>query len=99
MKKQAAAQIKLDRKAFIQKSANIDSTYALEKKPFAAGSYGSVHLGTHKITKEKRVVKVIPKFKLTNVADFLNEVETMRLVVIFCALAYFIGPPEYNPVV
>jgi len=81
MKKPANQAIKLERKAFIRKSDDIKSSYSVEKKPLATGSYGAVHLCTHKLTKEQRAVKVIPKFKMTNVESFLNEVEVMKLLV------------------
>jgi len=81
MKKTDKNAMKLDRKAFIKKSISIDSAYTLEKKPLASGAYGSVHVGTHKVTKVKRAVKIIPKFKIPNVDDLKNEVEMLKLVV------------------
>lgn len=73
--------LKLERKAFIRKSGNVDDSYIVTKKPLATGSYGTVHLCTHKITKETRIIKIVPKFKMTNVESFLNEVDMLKLVV------------------
>ena len=81
MKKKGVDAVKLDRKAFIRKSQNIDDSYDVTRKPFATGSYGAVHQCVHKITREKRVVKVIPKYKMADVAGFLNEIEILRMVV------------------
>jgi hypothetical protein len=81
MKKKAEQSIKLERKQFIRKSANIEETYNVNKKPLANGSYGAVHICNHKLTKEARAVKIIPKFKMTNVESFLNEVDIMKNLV------------------
>ena len=86
MKKAADQKIKLERKQFIRKSGTIDESYNVTKKPLANGSYGAVHLCNHKITKETRAVKIIPKYKMTNVESFLNEVDIMKLLVIFILL-------------
>ena len=83
MKKQVDQKIKLDRKSFIRKSDNINNSYDVDKKPLASGSYGAVHKCKHKITKEERAVKIIPKFKMDNLESFLSEVEMLRLVVIW----------------
>lgn len=80
MKKSADVGIKLERKQFIKKSNNIDEAYIVTKKPLAAGSYGAVHLCSHKITKESRAVKIIPRFKITSVDSFTNEIDMMKLV-------------------
>lgn len=71
----------LSRKDFIRKLENIKDSYEVNSKPLATGSYGAVHLGVHKITKEKRAVKIIPKYKMASVENFLNEIDLMRLVV------------------
>lgn len=73
----------LDRKAFIRKSSNVKEGYDIVSRPISSGSYGEVHVCTHRITREKRAVKIIPKFKMTNIENFLNEIELMKLVVIF----------------
>ena len=78
MKKQNS--ITLERKAFIQKSENIKDYYDINTKPLASGSYGAVHVCMQKETKAKRAVKIIPKFKLSNLENFLTEVELLRLV-------------------
>ena len=80
MKKESDKDVLLKRKAFIRKSDRIREFYDITPKPLAAGSYGAVHLCTHKVTKENRAVKIVPKYKMTNVDNFLNEVELMRLV-------------------
>jgi calcium-dependent protein kinase len=84
MKKKSVDAVKLDRKAFIRKSNSIDESYDVTRKALATGSYGAVHQCTHKITREKRVVKIIPKYKMADVAGFLNEIEIMRMVVTLC---------------
>ncbi len=73
--------IKLERKAFIRKSVAIDESYQVTKRAMATGSYGAVHMCTHKVTKEIRIVKIVPKFKMTNVESFINEVDLLKLVV------------------
>ena len=73
--------LQLDRKAFIRKSENIKDSYDIASKAMSSGSYGAVHFCSHKITKEKRAVKIVPKYKLTNVESFLTEIEMMKLVV------------------
>jgi len=73
----------LERKQFLRKLENVKDSYDVQSKPLATGSYGAVHLGTQKITKEKRAVKIIPKYKMASVENFLNEIELMRLTVIF----------------
>ncbi len=80
MKKPAEKAILLKRQAFIRKSENIKDFYDVVPRPLASGSYGAVHLCTQKITKEKRAVKVVPKYKLANVDNFLNEIELLKLV-------------------
>lgn len=72
--------ITLKRKAFIRKSDNIKDFYEITPNALASGSYGAVHACTHKVTKAKRAVKIIPKYKLNNLENFLNEVELLRLV-------------------
>jgi len=72
--------VKLERKAFIRKSENIKDFYDVVPKPLASGSYGAVHLCTHKLTKEKRAVKIVPKYKIASVDNFLNEIELLRMV-------------------
>ncbi len=72
--------ILLKRKAFIRKADNIRDFYDVVPKAMASGSYGAVHLCTQKITKERRAVKIIPKYKMASVENFLNEIELMRLV-------------------
>ena len=72
--------IKLERKAFIRKSENIKDFYDINTKPLASGSYGAVHLCLQKETKTKRAVKIIPKYKISNVENFLNEIDLLRLV-------------------
>ena len=73
-------EIRLTRKLFIRKSDNIKDFYDIEIKPMASGSYGAVHIATQKSTKEKRAAKIIPKYKLANIENFLSEVELLRLV-------------------
>jgi len=80
MKKEAGKEILLKRKDFIRKSENIKDFYDLAPKPLASGSYGAVHIGTQKLTKEKRAVKIIPKYKMASVDVFINEIDLMRLV-------------------
>ncbi|MDR3549322.1 MAG: protein kinase [Candidatus Pacebacteria bacterium] len=77
---QKGGEILLKRKAFIRKAENINDFYDVAPKALAAGSYGSVHICVHKITKEKRAVKVVPKYKMANIDSFLNEIELMRLL-------------------
>ena len=80
MKKEAVDPILLKRKTFIRKSDSIKDSYDVVPKPLASGSYGAVHLCSQKITKDKRAVKIIPKYKMTSVDSFLNEVDLLRLV-------------------
>lgn len=80
-KKEDTKAVILERKEFIRKSDTIKASYDINPKALASGSYGEVHLCTHKVTKEKRIVKIIPKFKMASVDSFLNEIELMRLVV------------------
>ena len=54
--------------------------YDINTKPLASGSYGAVHLCLQKETKIKRAVKIIPKYKINNVENFLNEIDLLRLV-------------------
>eukprot|EP00826_Nyctotherus_ovalis_P019615 TRINITY_DN1606_c0_g1_i2.p1 TRINITY_DN1606_c0_g1~~TRINITY_DN1606_c0_g1_i2.p1 ORF type:complete len:240 (-),score=66.85 TRINITY_DN1606_c0_g1_i2:74-793(-) len=72
--------IALNRKDFIRKSENIKDIYEVTPKPLASGSYGAVHVCIHKLTKDKRAVKIIPKYKLNNLENFLTEIELLRLV-------------------
>ena len=64
----------------LRKSENIKDFYDINTKPLASGSYGAVHVCMQKETKAKRAVKIIPKFKLSNLENFLTEVELLRLV-------------------
>ncbi len=82
MKKGTAQVIKLERRSFIRKAGNFEDSYTYSRKPLAAGSYGTVHLCTNKVTRETRIVKIVPKFKMENVESFLNEIEMLKLVVI-----------------
>ena len=81
MKKETPEVVKLERKDFIRKLDNINNFYTITSKPLATGSYGAVHDCTQKVTKIKRAVKIIPKYKMASVENFLNEIELMRLVV------------------
>ncbi len=81
MKKETQEVLKLERKDFIRKLDNIKDFYAITPKPLATGSYGVVHLCEQKVTKIKRAVKIIPKYKMASVENFLNEIELMRMVV------------------
>ena len=80
MKKKEADFI-IGKKALIQKQDNINEHYSVSAKPLGRGSYGAVHACVHKITKQARAVKIVPKFKMQNVAGFINEIELLRLVV------------------
>ena len=72
--------IVLNKQAFVFKKANILDYYTFEGEPIGNGSYGVVRKACHKITKQKRAVKVIPKSKVVNVDKFLTEVNILRKV-------------------
>ena len=73
--------VKIERKAFLRKHDLIRDSYDIAPKAFANGSFGEVRSCVHKLTHEKRAVKMIPKYKMSSVDNFLNEIELMRLVV------------------
>lgn len=73
--------MKMERKVFLRKHDLIRDAYEIAPKAFASGSYGEVRSCVHKLTHEKRAVKMIPKYKMSSVDNFLNEIEIMRTVV------------------
>jgi len=91
--------ILIGRKALIRKNENINENYMVSAKPIGKGSYGAVHACVHKITKQTRAVKIISKYKMTNVDAFLNEIELLRLVVFYFIFELYKGSPKYNKTV
>ncbi len=81
MLKKLPAEILLKRSQFLRKQDKIADSYDVAPKALATGSFGEVRVCTHKLTKDKRAVKIVPKYKLKNVDNFLNEIDLMRLVV------------------
>ena len=80
MKKTAESSVTFMRKDFITKSETIKDAYDVSAKALATGTYGAVHQCTHKITKVKRAVKIIPKYKMTDICNFLDEIELLKTV-------------------
>ena len=72
--------IVLNKQAFIFKKANILDYYTFEGEPIGNGTYGVVKIAIHKITKQKRAVKIIQKAKVKNIEKFLTEVNILRKV-------------------
>jgi len=76
-------ELKIVKKTFITKQDNINDVYLLDAKEIGSGNYGVVKKLVHKLTKQERAVKIIPKSKIKNVDRFKSEVEILRSVVFF----------------
>lgn len=59
----------------------IQEVYRMNKRHFASGLYGSLYTAEHNITKEKRVVRVIPNFIVNRSKSFFAELEKIRAIV------------------
>eukprot|EP00831_Metopus_contortus_P068822 TRINITY_DN61646_c0_g1_i1.p3 TRINITY_DN61646_c0_g1~~TRINITY_DN61646_c0_g1_i1.p3 ORF type:complete len:100 (-),score=30.51 TRINITY_DN61646_c0_g1_i1:110-409(-) len=57
-------EVKIVKKSFIMKQDNIQDVYDLESKEIGSGNYGVVKKLVHKMTKQERAVKIIPKSKI-----------------------------------
>ena len=65
---------------FIMKKTNIQDYYSFDEKNLGSGTYGVVKKVTHKITKQERAVKIIPRNKIKNMERFKMEVDILRTV-------------------
>ena len=74
------SQIPVLKKNFIMKKTNIQDYYNIETANLGSGTYGTVKKVTHKITKQERAVKIIPKNKIKNMERFKMEVDILRTV-------------------
>ena len=67
---------------FIHNSpGNIEDSYEFEMKPIGTGAFGTVMKGRVKGQKSEeswRAIKKIPKKKVTDKVEFLNEIEILR---------------------
>lgn len=72
------------KKNFIKSSlGDITKHYSFDKdKVVGSGGYGSVVCGTKIGTNEKRAIKIIKKTSVSHSADFANEIEIMKQLVI-----------------
>lgn len=72
--------LKIVKKTFITKQDDISSSYIIDAKEIGSGNYGVVKKVIHKISKDERAVKIIPKSKIKNVERFKSEVDILRTV-------------------
>lgn len=70
----------LTKQQFIFKKSNITDYYTFEGDKLGAGTYGVVRKAIHKITKQKRAVKIITKASIKNIDKFMIEVDILRKV-------------------
>ena len=69
-----------DKKSFAIKKSNFNDYYTCEGDDLGKGTYGIVKKAVHRITKQKRAVKIIPKTIIPNIDRFLSEIEILRTV-------------------
>lgn len=73
------------------KGESITKYYNFDKdKIVGSGGYGSVVVGTHKDTNEKRAIKIIKKSTVSHSSDFVNEIEIMKSLVNIFSIIFFI---------
>jgi hypothetical protein len=65
----------------MENSKRIEEVYRLGKKCIASGFHGSLYVGENRKTKEKRAIRVIPNFIVSNSKDFFDEIETLKSMV------------------
>lgn len=58
----------------------IHKVYNMEGKTLGEGGFGSVSLGTHRLTSASRAIKKIPKRNLENTDQLMKEIAVMRLM-------------------
>ena len=59
---------------------NINEFYSIEEKAIGSGSFGEIKLGTHKITNEKRAIKILLKKQIENNLKFNEEIQMMKIL-------------------
>ncbi len=77
---------KITKKTFITKQENINDLYTMEIKPIGSGNFGIVKKAVHKVSKQERAIKIIPKSKIRDLTRFKSEVDILRTVVYLFAL-------------
>ncbi|EQC29453.1 CAMK/CDPK protein kinase [Saprolegnia diclina VS20] len=59
---------------------DVFSVYNVEKKELGHGHYGTVRVGTHKVTGARVAIKTIPKVKVSRPETLKREIEILRSV-------------------
>jgi len=62
----------------LQHAGNIRSVYDLDEKKIGEGAFGSVCLGTHKVTGTVRAIKSVPRGSQKNYELLAKEIATMK---------------------
>ena len=71
----------IKRETFItNKEGEIEDDYELLNQ-LGKGTYGQVYKGVHKVTKQIRAVKQIPRSKIKNYQRFINEITALKTLV------------------
>ncbi|ETW05679.1 CAMK/CDPK protein kinase [Aphanomyces invadans] len=78
--KAPAVQAPLSKDNITGNIGDVFAVYNVEKKELGHGHYGTVRIGTHKITGTKVAIKTIPKVKVSRPETLRREIEILRTV-------------------
>jgi len=75
--------LKISKKTFITKQEHIEDFYKIDAKQLGSGNFGVVRKAMHKVSKQERAIKIVPKSKIRDLARFKTEVDILRTVVFY----------------
>ncbi|ETV86994.1 CAMK/CDPK protein kinase [Aphanomyces astaci] len=78
--KTPAAQAPLSKDNITGNIGDVFAVYNVEKKELGHGHYGTVRIGTHKVSGAKVAIKTIPKVKVSRPETLRREIEILRTV-------------------
>ncbi|RHY30556.1 hypothetical protein DYB32_004219 [Aphanomyces invadans] len=85
--KAPAVQAPLSKDNITGNIGDVFAVYNVEKKELGHGHYGTVRIGTHKITGTKVAIKTIPKVKVSRPETLRREIEILRVRAAYRVIA------------